>query len=122
MDLRRRSKTGVADEEVSWLWLFIVRLLVFFIAILFVIRMLDDQADINIGLKHLDDVKAFNKVFPNHYEKITGMGLFWGNESWVSMTVAYDRYIVRMVFDVEIGFFSFGKKSIEERFSSISIG
>jgi hypothetical protein len=101
-------KRPVAD---GCLILFVLGLVLFAL----VFRRVYSPADIEIGLKHLEDVKAFNQVFPNHYQKKTGAGLFWGNESWVSMTVAYDRYIVDMLFGVDTRFFIFGKWRLKKR-------
>ena len=72
------------------------------------VRRVYTPADVELGLKYLEDVKRFNAVFPDHFEKITGMGLFWGNESWKSSAIVYDRYVMSMYFDLHIRMFGFG--------------
>lgn len=72
------------------------------------VRRVYTPADVELGLKYLEDVERFNAVFLDHFEEIRGMGLFWGNESWKSSAIVYDRYVVPMGFDLHIRMFGFG--------------
>lgn len=73
------------------------------------VRRVYTPADVELGLKHLEDVKRFNAVFPNHFERISGMGLFFGNEGWSSGAIVFDRYLISMSFELKIDMIRFSR-------------
>lgn len=87
----------------------LIPLVTIFLLGMVLVRRVYTPADVELGLKHLEDVKRFNAVFPNHFERISGMGLFFGNESWISYAVVHDRYLVSMGHKIRIRCLGMGR-------------
>ncbi|WP_269524941.1 hypothetical protein [Coraliomargarita parva] len=62
----------------------------------------DQRKAESIGFNEFEDVKKFDDTFEVHVYCIDSLKGVGGGLSWVSQTILYDRYIIDLIFDVEV--------------------